>query len=306
MQINFNNSINQKLANDPKLTKISLIYCTKDYDKFKLNTINRTVNANRVDHFIKEYKTRQIISPIEVMLDSKTDKLIILDGQHRFCAWRKLHLPIYFYETISGDDTTQGLRQRNLGKAWTTIDIVNSFALDKRKPEQAAQYYELSRIIKYTQERLGRVPLTVLIELADGINRALDQNIVYTHHDFKNGKYKTYNKDSFITVINRLRDLQTRVHGQLSLTAPVFRALFTILSIKSANAAYLANCINNNRAFFDAVNKTSDDIGLLKSLIDLYNVKAVINKQVPIAYSQGVRGIKISSPMFNLLLPNKK
>ena len=166
MQINFSENVNQNLVNDNDFDKVGLVYRTTEYQDFVLNSINRKINDARVKHFVKEYKERQIISPIEVMRDHNTGKLVILDGQHRFRAWVKLGLPIYFFETISGDDSTQGLRQRNQGKSWSTLDIVNSFASDNRQPEQAKQYRDLQEIIMYTQDALGRVPLIPLIELA--------------------------------------------------------------------------------------------------------------------------------------------
>lgn len=69
MNIHFSEKIDKNLINDPNLAKIGLLYRTKNYEKFVLNSINREINPVRVKHFIKEYKQRQIISPIEVMRD---------------------------------------------------------------------------------------------------------------------------------------------------------------------------------------------------------------------------------------------
>lgn len=306
MKINFTQPINKNLVRNNDYAKVGLVYSTKNYQDFVLNSINRSINEARVNHFVKEYKERQIISPIEVMYDSTNGKLVILDGQHRFRAWMKLGLPIYFYETISGDDSTQGLRQRNQGKAWSTLDTVNSFAQDDRKPKQATQYRDLQEIIMYTQEALGRVPLIPLIELASGINRSLDQRIIYAHHDFKDGKYVTYNRDNFLDIIDQIHTVQKRIHGDINLTASMFRALFTILSIKDANAAYLAKCINQERPAFAVIAAGNDDCDAVRGLINLYNAKAVLNHQAPLAYAVGVDGIKINSQTSDVTLANEK
>lgn len=306
MKIDFTQPINKNLVRNNDYAKVGLVYSTKNYQDFVLNSINRSINEARVNHFVKEYKERQIISPIEVMYDSTNGKLVILDGQHRFRAWMKLGLPIYFYETISGDDSTQGLRQRNQGKAWSTLDTVNSFAQDDRKPEQAAQYRDLQEIIMYTQEALGRVPLIPLIELASGINRSLDQRIIYSHHDFKDGKYVTYNRDNFLDIIDQIHTTQKRIHGDINLTASMFRALFTILSIKDANAAYLAKCINQERPAFAVIAAGNDDCDTVRGLINLYNAKAVLSRQKPLAYAIGVDGIKINSQTSDVTLANEK
>lgn len=306
MKINFTQPINKNLVRNNDYAKVSLVYSTKNYQDFVLNSINRSINEARVNHFVKEYKERQIISPIEVMYDSTSGKLVILDGQHRFRAWMKLGLPIYFYETISGDDSTQGLRQRNQGKAWSTLDTVNSFAQDDRKPKQAAQYRDLQEIIMYTQEALGRVPLIPLIELASGINRSLDQRIIYAHHDFKDGKYVTYNRDNFLDIIDQIHTIQKRIHGDINLTASMFRALFTILSIKDANAAYLAKCINQERPAFEVITAGNDDCDAVRGLMNLYNAKAILNHQKPLAYAIGIDGIKINSQTSDVTLANEK
>ena len=306
MKINFTQPINKNLVRNNDYAKVSLVYSTKNYQDFVLNSINRSINEARVNHFVKEYKERQIISPIEVMYDSTSGKLVILDGQHRFRAWMKLGLPIYFYETISGDDSTQGLRQRNQGKAWSTLDTVNSFAQDDRKPKQAAQYRDLQEIIMYTQEALGRVPLIPLIELASGINRSLDQRIIYAHHDFKDGKYVTYNRDNFLDIIDQIHTIQKRIHGDINLTASMFRALFTILSIKDANAAYLAKCINQERSAFEVIAAGNDDCDTVRDLMNLYNAKAILNHQEPLAYAIGIDGIKINSQTSDVTLANEK
>lgn len=306
MQINFSENVNKNLVNNADFEKVGLVYRTTNYQDFVLNSINRKINDARVKHFVKEYKDRQIISPIEVMRDDNTNKLVILDGQHRFRAWMKLGLPIYFFETISGDDSTQGLRQRNQGKSWSTLDIVNSFASDNRKPKQAKQYRDLQEIIMYTQDALGRVPLIPLIELAGGINRDLDQRLVYTHHDFKNGKYETYNRENFINVVDQIHIMQTRIHGDVKLTAAMFRALFTVLSINDANASYLAQCINQDRPAFEVIAANNNDIEVVKSLLDLYNAKAVLNGQKPLAYAMGIDGVKINSQVIDVTLANEK
>lgn len=306
MQINFSENVNKNLVNNADFEKVGLVYRTTNYQDFVLNSINRKINDARVKHFVKEYKDRQIISPIEVMRDDNTNKLVILDGQHRFRAWMKLGLPIYFFETISGDDSTQGLRQRNQGKSWSTLDIVNSFASDNRKPKQAKQYRDLQEIIMYTQNTLGRVPLIPLIELASGINRDLDQHITYAHHDFRDGKYTTYNRTEFINVIDKIHTLQTKIHGSITLTASMFRALFTILSVDDTNTAYLAKCINLNRAAFETIAATDDDQETVEQLFKLYNSKATLNREKPLAYAVGIKGIKINSKAADVILPNEK
>ena len=303
--IKFDKKVDKKLTDDPSISQVGIIYKTKNYKKFVLNSINRVINQTRVNHFVKEYKERQIISPIEVM-HNNDGKLVILDGQHRFRAWMKLGLPVYFYETISGDDSTQGLRQRNQGKAWNTLDTVNSFAADDRNKEVQKQYRDLQAIIMFTQNKLGRLPLIPLIELAEGIDKVLDQRIVYSHYDFKNGNYRTYNRPEFEKVILRIADMQSKLDNPISLTAAMFRALFTIMGNQYANASYMAQCINQDRPAFNAIAVSNNNFEVGKQMLYLYNAKAILNGQKPISYALGIDGVILKDKYFKLFLKNKK
>lgn len=68
--------------------KLATIYATKDYEKFILSSINRQVNDRRVDRIVQNLKQHNTMPPIEVK--QQGDKLLIVDGQHRFYALRKL------------------------------------------------------------------------------------------------------------------------------------------------------------------------------------------------------------------------
>lgn len=305
LTVKFDEKVDKALTGDPNVSQVGIIYKTKNYNKFVLNSINRMINQTRVNHFVKEYRDRQIISPIEVM-PNNDGKLVILDGQHRFRAWMKLGLPVYFYETISGDDSTQGLRQRNQGKAWNTLDTVNSFAADDRNKEVQKQYRDLQEIIMFTQNKLGRLPLIPLIELAEGVDKVLDQRIVYSHHDFRNGNYQTYNRTEFEKVILRIAEMQGKLDNPISLTAAMFRALFTIMSNQYANASYMAQCINQDRPAFNAIAVSNNNLEVGKQMLSLYNSKAILNGQKSISYAVGIDGIILKDKHFKLFLQNKK
>ena len=96
VKIDFDRKLDKKLNKNPTIKSVGIIYKTTNYNLFVLNAINRNINPARVQHFVREYKKRNIISPIEVMR-SKDGKLIILDGQHRYRAWVKMNAPVYFY-----------------------------------------------------------------------------------------------------------------------------------------------------------------------------------------------------------------
>lgn len=287
---------------------IEQIYQTNNYKQFTFDNINRKLNTGRVAKLMKDYQVRNIISPIEVM-KNKQGKYVILDGQHRFEAWKNLGLPITYFETISGDDSTQGLRQRNLGQAWSTMDIVNSFACDQRYPKVQKQYQELEELIQYVRDTLGPVPYVPVIELATGINRALDQQVVYAHHDFRDGKYTTKNRQEFMDIINSISIVQSRLTEPIKLTASMFRTLFTMAAVKDFNAAFLAISINKNRAKFDEISAHTNDKDVSKAMFSFYNRSAELQQahQPTLSWHMGVKGIHIDDSLLrDVFLANEK
>lgn len=54
MKINFTQPINKHLVRNKDYAKVGLIYSTKNYQDFVLNSINRSINEARVNHFVKE------------------------------------------------------------------------------------------------------------------------------------------------------------------------------------------------------------------------------------------------------------
>ena len=287
---------------------VQMIRKTMDYPLFRTLDNNRHVNQVRVNRLAELFKHHCTITPIEVMhKDDDPDHFYIVDGQHRFNAWRKLKLPIYYFETISGDDTTQGLYARNQGKSWGTIDIVDSFGQDNRKPDVQAQYLELRDIIDETQDEIGRVPLTPLIELAQGINKALTQQVVLSHHDFKDGKYITKNRSEFEEVIQRIAIVQKNAKNPIKMTAAMFRALFTIMSIKTANAAFLGQTIKSQQPKWRELEALNDDHDTTAGLLNLYNSLAPIHQQKMGSWvDNGLLGIKINDKTFDVYLENEK
>lgn len=280
---------------------LATIYATKDYEKFKINDINRTVSHPRVERMVKALKDKAFVPPIEVKKDND-GKYIIVDGQHRFSALRLLGRSIPFYETYSNDwDSTQGLRIRNSGKNWQTWDTVNSFANNNKDPEIQSDYRQLQDILKYSTSEIGQVSLVTVIDLASGINKDLDQSIIKSKHDFREGLFKTKDTEDFKQVIHKISVLQHHVNGNIKINSAMLRALFTLFSIKNASPEYLAKSINKSRASFQILEVQTNNKNVLKGLLDFYNAQITLvgNGQLErISYKEGVNGLIIQNSSF--------
>lgn len=280
---------------------LATIYATKDYEKFKINDINRTVSHPRVERMVKALKDKAFVPPIEVKKDND-GKYIIVDGQHRFSALRLLGRSIPFYETYSNDwDSTQGLRIRNSGKNWQTWDTVNSFANNNKDSEIQSDYRQLQDILKYSTSEIGQVSLVTVIDLASGINKDLDQSIIKSKHDFREGLFKTKDTEDFKQVIHKISVLQHHVNGNIKINSAMLRALFTLFSIKNASPEYLAKSINKSRASFQILEVQTNNKNVLKGLLDFYNAQITLvgNGQLErISYKEGVNGLIIQNSSF--------
>ncbi len=283
---------------------LATIYQTKDYRKFKLNDFNRDLSERRIESLKKEFRHNHNVPPIEVSPDGD-GKLVIVDGQHRFAALQALGMPVAYYATYLKDyDTTQGMRSRNKGKAWSSMDTVVSFA---NNPHNAGsvreQYKSLLYLIKATQLQIGRVPFIPLIEMAEGINRAIDQPLFKRQdYSWQNGKFQMRDSDSFLNTIGRIHQLQKNV-AHFSMKAATFRALFTMCTDDDINLDYFADLINQNRSAFENIITQNNDATVLTQLLGFYNSQVLIKPQYHakvLASAKGVTGrVVMQGPKFS-------
>ena len=102
---------------------------TKDYDRFKLLNLNRSLDRNHINK-IKDsiVKNGYLMSnPIIVNKDME-----ILDGQHRFVALKDMGLDVPYEVIDNGYDTIIDLN--TTAKSWTVEDYVNYYCQKDQNP----------------------------------------------------------------------------------------------------------------------------------------------------------------------------
>jgi ParB-like nuclease family protein len=102
------------------------IYKTYNYDLFQLMTGNRELNQRNLAKIEASSIQKQLIIPIQV-----NENYEIVDGQHRFHAWRKLSMPIYFIVN-EGYGLDEVELANNSGVLWKSEDFLNKFVIQKR------------------------------------------------------------------------------------------------------------------------------------------------------------------------------
>lgn len=97
---------------------IGQVFSTYDYDKFKILVGNRRISRANVSAIQKSSTEEQLIIPILV-----NENYEIVDGQHRFSAWRNLGKPIYFL-IVEGYSLDHVKRANQNSINWTIFDFL--------------------------------------------------------------------------------------------------------------------------------------------------------------------------------------
>lgn len=71
--------------------QINLVYSSSDYEKFSFFEENRDIDPSKVTALEESMETESLEKPIDV-----NEYFKIIDGQHRFCAWRNRKEPIIY------------------------------------------------------------------------------------------------------------------------------------------------------------------------------------------------------------------
>lgn len=100
---------------------IGNVQSTYDYGRFKLILGNRNVSS--VKKILKSIDTvGQLITPIIV-----NEKYEIIDGQHRYQAWKERNLPIY-YIVCDGYGIKECIAMNTTSENWKSEDYINCYA----------------------------------------------------------------------------------------------------------------------------------------------------------------------------------
>lgn len=104
------------------------IYSTKDYDRFRMISGNRSINLKKVQKMIEDIRNGNNMLPYKpVEVKEMDDYLDIFDGQHRYFTSRKLKLPIY-YVIVKEDKTMQEIATINSRvDKWKMTDYINCY-----------------------------------------------------------------------------------------------------------------------------------------------------------------------------------
>ena len=163
-----------KMKNKDTLTS-EKIYVTTDYNKFKFLKENREIYPTHVNRLVKSIKQRDVKIPIIVDRDFN-----ILEGQHRYEAYKKLSMPIHysFRTTIAMSD----IRTMNVStQKWNLYDFLHSYKQSGNK-----EYIHLDWFVR--TYKFGIRESVMMCTNSSGSSHARDL--------FKSGKFKVKDLES--------------------------------------------------------------------------------------------------------------
>lgn len=136
------NEIYQNINGDLRQQKVcAQIYETSDYGLFDFFIENRKIAKNdaHVKRLIKTIEDGYELPPILV-----NEAGMIIDGQHRFAAWKSLDMPIkYFIGPYQGRKQL-GMMNGSGQKHWSVLDHVKSLAVKNDDYKTLLEYYQYS------------------------------------------------------------------------------------------------------------------------------------------------------------------
>jgi hypothetical protein len=102
---------------------------TKNYNLFGYMKSNRSINNGLVERLVKSINEIGYIESRPVIVN---EDMIIIDGQHRFEACKRLELPIVY--EVSNVDMAKAMVALNMNQQiWRLEDYVNSYAAQGRE-----------------------------------------------------------------------------------------------------------------------------------------------------------------------------
>ncbi|MGL6024539.1 MAG: ParB N-terminal domain-containing protein [Fusobacteriaceae bacterium] len=111
------------IMRDMVIEKMEQVYYTRDYDKFKILSDNRTIKI--LDDIVRSIEEKGILEPITV-----NEYMQILDGQHRFTVAKGLNMSIPF-KVVSGLKLSDILDTKATTKNWTPKDYIEYYCKNK-------------------------------------------------------------------------------------------------------------------------------------------------------------------------------
>ena len=207
------------------------IFQTDRYKNFDMITGNRPLNLQKIKKIIKEIESGNDMLkyyPIQVKIEG--NKMIILDGQHRFFICQKLKRLVH-YIIVSEDKSMQDIARVNSNvEKWTAANYINCYVSRKNK-----NYIQLKEFIDTYGINVG----TSLRLLAHGTPGTEGGNELL-QEKFEKGTFEVLKRDEAVMIAENCKKFEAfpfwRDRGFIIAIYRIMKA--GKVSIADVNAAY--------------------------------------------------------------------
>ena len=196
----------EKVVNGDKQLLVP-IFKTDDYDKFLLVESNRFIRPNKIATLRVEIERNDLTDENEIkVVLSDNNRLIIVEGQHRFVTCMDMKLPIYYrFSRMTLDDI--GL-VNSVQDKWSLNDSLHHYC--EREMHEYKVLAGFKKQYKYPISTLigvlsGRNDKSMLDEFRRGefkVTQSLEMvhNVLGKIHQFKEFNDKVYRNRTFLNV----------------------------------------------------------------------------------------------------------
>lgn len=211
-----------------------VVYSTTDYSKFSMIKGNRGLNQNKINKIITEINSgNNMLSYYPIQVLETSNKMDILDGQHRFFISRKLKQPVY-YILVKENKTMADIAKVNSNvEKWKQQDFINCYITQGNK-----NYVHLQKFLEDYKINIG----TSLRLLSFG-HPGVEGSNPELQEQFQNGLFKVQKMDEAVTIAQHCKKFTAfPYHTDRGFTIAIYRVIKAgLVNIDDLVQAYLKN-----------------------------------------------------------------
>ncbi len=205
-----------------------------NYNDFNFLYFNRKVETRHVSEIVESVKRHGIISFVTVVITDCIDgtkQMYIVDGQHRFEAFRSLGLPI-LYTVVEASDKKEIVRLiadlNKTSRRWSTRNFMEAWSSLK-----IDDYTQINTALTET-----KLPITLILEIFSEKDRSFATKM------FQDGDFEIINTQKNMAILRDINSLKNEL--------PRSRELFSCVAvamrkIKNYSVTKIAKVLTSNK-----------------------------------------------------------
>ena len=175
----------------------SEVFETREF-LFELDSRNRPIDEDKVRRFMKTFSEgKNFMKEFPAIVDPNT--WVILDGQHRYEACKRLDIPFY-YRWSTGEFTINNVAEVQHNSGWRSDDYLHAFI-----KQQNQNYVEVARFVKKYD-----FPISIAVMLLSSLNsrgELIGKGASLKHAGFYEGNLVVKHIDLANKVARRVEDI---------------------------------------------------------------------------------------------------